>query len=103
MTGNTNATVVRSMMTIGVPQGFPFHHGQAATRRVRPEGQGRGEPVGGCGTPAVWPGLSTPLWCGQRSRPWAGAGGPTRGALAALFAVVGRATLFGTSRGESHK
>lgn len=60
--------------------------GKARQGRVRPEGQGRGEPVGGCGTTAARPGLSTPLWCGQRSRPWAGAGGPTRGALASLFA-----------------
>jgi hypothetical protein len=62
------------------------HWGKARQGRVRPEGQGRGEPVGGCGTPAAWPGLSTPLRCGQRSRPRAGAGGPTPGALAALFA-----------------
>lgn len=47
--------------------------GQAASRRVSPEGRGRGEPVGGCGTPAEEPALSTPLRGGQRSRPRAGA------------------------------
>ncbi|KIS55912.1 hypothetical protein BTP_996 [Burkholderia thailandensis Phuket 4W-1] len=67
-------------------EGPHSHWGKARQGRVRPEGQGRGEPVGGCGTPAAWPGLSTPLWCGQRSRPWAGAGGLTRGALTAFFA-----------------
>jgi hypothetical protein len=38
------------------------------------EGNRRGEPVVSCGTPASEPALSTPPWCGQRSRPWAGAG-----------------------------
>lgn len=56
--------------------------GKAREGRVRPEGRGRGEPVGGCGTPAAWPGLSTPWWGGQRSRPRAGAGGTTREAPA---------------------
>lgn len=37
-------------------------------------GDGRGEPVGGCGTPAEEPALSTPLRGGQRSRPRADAG-----------------------------
>lgn len=37
----------------------------------------RGEPVGGCGTPAEEPALSTPLRGGQRSRPRAGAGTAT--------------------------
>lgn len=40
-------------------------------------GDGRGEPVGGCGTPAEEPALSTPLRGGQRSRPRAGAGTTT--------------------------
>ncbi|NKA59962.1 hypothetical protein GO281_03753 [Ralstonia solanacearum] len=40
-------------------------------------GDGRGEPVGGCGTPAEEPALSTPLRGGQRSRPRAGAGTAT--------------------------
>lgn len=58
--------------------------GKAREGRVRPEGRGRGEPVGGCGTPAAWPGLSTPSWGGQRSRPRAGAGGTT-GEAPAVF------------------
>ena len=37
-------------------------------------GDDREEPVGGCGTPAEQPALSTPLRGGQRSRPRAGAG-----------------------------
>lgn len=49
------------------------HQGKARQGRVRPVGLGRGEPVGGCGTPAFWPGLSTPSRCGQRGRPRAGA------------------------------
>ena len=41
-------------------------------------GDGRREPVGGCGTPAEEPALSTPLRGGQRSRPRAGAGTTAR-------------------------
>jgi hypothetical protein len=55
------------------------HWGKARPGRVRPAGRGRGEPVGGCGTPAARPGLSTPSRGGQRCRPRAGAGGRTRG------------------------
>jgi len=47
---------------------------KARQGRVRPEGRIRGEPVGGCGTPANEPALSTPSRGGQRSRPRAGAG-----------------------------
>jgi len=35
---------------------FPISLGQAAQRRVRPEGLARGEPVGGRGIPAIWAG-----------------------------------------------
>ena len=62
------------------------HRGKARQGRVRPEGRGRGEPVGGCGTPAAGPGLSTPSRGGQRSRPRAGAGGTTSRYLAAFSA-----------------
>lgn len=48
--------------------------GQAPSGRVRPKAKRRGEPVGGCGTPANEPALSTPLRGGQRSHPRAGAG-----------------------------
>lgn len=58
---------------------------QAAQRRVRPVGLDRGEPVGGGGIPATSPGLSTPLWCGQRGRPRAGAGGPPQRSRVAYF------------------
>jgi hypothetical protein len=51
----------------------------AKASRIAPrqaEGNVRGEPVGGCRTPATKPALSTPLWCGQCSRPRAGAERP---------------------------
>lgn len=48
--------------------------GQAPSGRVRLKAKRRGEPVGGCGTPANEPALSTPSRGGQRSHPRAGAG-----------------------------
>ncbi len=74
---------------------------QAASRRVRPKARLARGPVGESGTPAMKPALSTPLRCGQRSRPPAGAEssgavriiGSTADAMARLDTVfrVGRA------------
>lgn len=54
---------------------FSLGQGPSGLRQAR-KGYGREEQVGGCGTPAARPGLSTPSRCGQRSRPRAGAGAP---------------------------
>lgn len=58
----------------GPAVGLSLSLGQAPSGRVRPKAKRRGEPVVGCGTPAIEPALSTPSRGGQRSRPRAGAG-----------------------------
>lgn len=60
------------------PMSFALVHvyltGASPNGARQAEGKGRGEPVGGCGTLAIRPGLSIAEGCGQHTRPRAGAG-----------------------------